>query len=289
MSIDIPNISDKLRVIARIRERLGSSPSDFAEHRDRIREERKTDGRSLAAGVLLPFLYREKAEDRHDGEFVLQLIKRSPHVPQGGDLSGPGGMLHPFIDTMIMKCLLCGVPPIVDRVRRNNLKKRGRPTREAVALFLATAVRESWEEIGLNPCNVRLLGPLPCYRLNLFPRTIFPLAALVGKAWTFKPNWEVEKVVEIPLGSFFRGDNYGLFTLDHIHGVENSTATRMTFPCFIHCDADGREEILWGATFNIVLEFLRIVFDYALPEIRDARRIARSITPDYLTGIRRAK
>lgn len=169
MSIDGLFIPDKHSVVARIRQRLGSFHCDFVEHRDRIREERKTDRRSLSAGVLIPFLYRKKPEEGHDGEFVLQLIKRSSHVPQGGDLSGPGGMLHPFIDTTIMKCLLFGVPPIMDRMQRKELKKRGLPTQGAVMLFLATAVRESWEEIGLNPCNVRLLGPLPCYRLNLFP------------------------------------------------------------------------------------------------------------------------
>lgn len=112
---------------------------------------------------------------------------------------------------------------------------------------------------------------------------------MVRQEWNFKLNWEVEKVVEIPLSSFFRNDNYGLFTLDHTHIAKNSMLEQMIFPCFIHRDMDGREEILWGATFNIILSFLRIVFDYVLPEISDIQRRSRSIKPDYLTGTCRLK
>ncbi len=46
-----------------------------------------------------------------------------------------------------------------------------------ICLFLANALRETWEELGLNPMRIRFLGPLPTYSLILFRRTIFPLMA----------------------------------------------------------------------------------------------------------------
>jgi len=90
-------------------------------------------------------------------------------------------------------------------------RRRGNAAFNDITLFLANAVRESWEEIRLSPFNIRFLGPLPSYSLHLFTRTIFPVVCLVEKKWKFHPNREVEKMVEIPLQSFYNEDNYGFF------------------------------------------------------------------------------
>jgi hypothetical protein len=57
------------------------------------------------------------------------------------------------------------------------------------------------------------------------------------------------------------------------------------FPCLIHEDDDG-EEILWGATFYIIMNFLRIVFDFQLPNLHSRRIRKKTLNPDYLTGNR---
>jgi hypothetical protein len=56
------------------------------------------------------------------------------------------------------------------------------------------------------------------------------------------------------------------------------------FPCLIHQDYDGKEEILWGATFGIIMSFLKIMFDFEPPLTYTNRIIKGTLYPDYLTG-----
>jgi hypothetical protein len=60
----------------------------------------------------------------------------------------------------------------------------------------------------------------------------------------------------------------------------------LQYPCLIHHDPNGGEEVLWGATFNIIVQFLGIVLNYRLPEWEKGPVILRSLKPDYLTGRR---
>jgi len=107
------------------------------------------------------------------------------------------------------------------------------------------------------------------------------MIGLVEKKWRFHPSREVEKIVEIPLESFYNEDNYGFFS---IHSPADETENKWKFPCLIHKDNDGKEEILWGATFNIIMSFLEIVFDFKLPEIQPQKIITRALHPNYLGG-----
>jgi 8-oxo-dGTP pyrophosphatase MutT (NUDIX family) len=275
----------KERLLDLIVERLGNLPIDYNEKFEFIKEKRKGDKKWLAAGVLIPLFFKEN-NDTHgeEGEFVIQLIKRSADVPQGGDLSGPGGMLNTPLDRVLMRLMLGGLIPSFKGNALTYINKRDGTSRRNIALFFANALRESWEEVKLSPFNVTFLGPLPSYSLTLFTRTIFPLVGLVRKPWTFRPNWEVEKVVEIPLRSFFAGDNYGTFSLEASDELNNKSRGTWEIPCLIHEDEEGNEEILWGATFNIILSFLKIVFDFEMPGTNQNKIIRRVLHSNYLTG-----
>ncbi|MBN2283434.1 MAG: CoA pyrophosphatase [Deltaproteobacteria bacterium] len=276
------NLSDRDETHELILKRLGTAPVDFSEQFSRVRTMRTSDRRWLAAGVLLPLFFREN-ETAGEGEFVFQLIKRSRNVPQSGDLSAPGGMLNPLADKIFMNLIISGIFPMLRGGSRKYLRQRSEEKRDVV-LFLANALRESWEEVRLNPFNVRFLGALPSYTLSLFPRVIFPVVGLVRTPWRFRPNWEVEKVVEIPLAAFFRDENYAFFSLSH-HGDGNGTSpVSWQFPCLIHREPGGNDEILWGATFNIILSFLKAVFDHELPEIDRDNQVHRTIDASYMTG-----
>jgi hypothetical protein len=105
----------------------------------------------------------------------------------------------------------------------------------------------------------------------------------VGKPGLLHPNWEVEKIVEIPLSSFYQKENFGCYQVD----AGNPDGEKpLQYPCLIHHDPDGGEEVLWGATFNIIVQFLGIVLNYRLPEWKEGPVIKRSLKPDYLTGRR---
>ena len=269
----------------KISEKLGRHPGDFPEKWQMIRHVNGSGTNHRAAGVLLLLQDRPVAtQDGPSTEYFFQLIKRSGQISQGGDISCPGGMLDPSMDGLLSLLTLAGLPPVLRSNARRLAHERPDGAFRVINLFLANALRESWEEVHLSPFNVEFLGPLPTHSLVLFNRTIFPLVARVKRPWTFRPNEEVDRVIEIPLASFFDQANYAGFTIESPAAENGSASDTRDFPCFVHHEAGQDPEILWGATFNIIINFLRIVFDFQLPAIAADRRYRRVISPEYLTG-----
>ena len=262
-------------------------PSDFHSEIEQITNSERTAAPRLAAGVLLPLIFRDSPchGDSGEGQFVFQLIKRSSRVSQPGDLSCPGGMIHPLMDRLLRPLLLYGPLPIIRGPARAYALQQNPKSLPVIALFLANALRESWEEIRLSPCRVRFLGPLPTYRLTRFRRTIFPLAGFVERPGTPHPNREVEKIVEIPLSSFFREELIGCYTLFGSDAAGTGVQGSLHYPCLIHRNPTDGEEILWGATFYIIVQFLGIVMDYHLPDWMKGPVIQRTLSAEYLSGM----
>ena len=278
------DLSDPGGVVEHIIERLGSIPIDYEERIGFIRSRNGTADRWLAAGVIILLHY-------HGGTgpgsgFMLQLIKRSSLVPQPGDLSCPGGMLDPVTDRLLKLLVSSGLTPIMRGRARSLAKARGAKTLNHISLFLTNALREAWEEVRISPLNVRFLGALPSRELYVFSRVIFPVVGLVRKEWAFRPNREVERVIEIPLAALFERERYGTLTVE----IESTLPFRhevepvRNFPCFLYTPPGGREEVLWGATMSIVMNFLDIVFGFSLPAENSNRVIRKSLRPDYATG-----
>jgi len=242
--------------------------------------------RRLTAGVLL--LLCQRPDNRRDSDtsrrWVLQLIKRSARTAQGGDISCPGGMLSPVLDwafgLLFIRSGLLPLPPFHSAPEPITSYARQKRT---MTLFFANALRESWEELRLNPLRVSLLGILPTYSLHLFHRTIFPLVAMADPDWVPSPNSEVEKIIEIPLDDFFRAESYGRYLIQASDPMPTSEHGPWEFPCLIHA-GDGGEEILWGATFYIIMNFIRIVFAYQLPDMNGKRIRYKTLNTEYLTG-----
>lgn len=112
-----------------------------------------------------------------------------------------------------------------------------------------TALRETWEETGISPDNIEILGGLSDLYVQVSKFMIHPV---VG--WT--PDFdrivinrhEVEKVVFFPIK---------LLT-DNIEETEIQTVTGLLkVPCV---KFDG--EILWGATSMILTEFVDLLRGY---------------------------
>jgi 8-oxo-dGTP pyrophosphatase MutT (NUDIX family) len=279
-------LKNKEGILKLIVEKLGCAPSNFSKQFDLIRQKRKQHQAWLAAGVLLLLRYKKSPDTMsgNEGEIVFQLIKRSSSVPQGGDLSCPGGILETPIDGLLCGLIEQGFPPIMKGNVLTYAKERGEEELNTILLFLANATRESWEEIGLNPFDLIFLGPLPCYTLTLFTKTIFPLVGLMDGETGICPNGEVDKLIDIPLISFFDDNNYATYSLDASGDFNDIPDRQWDFPCLIHHDTDGTEEILWGATFSIIMSFLKIVFDFELSNMHPTRIIRRALDLTYITG-----
>lgn len=267
-------------------EKLGRRTIDFREKIRFVHETRNDAEPHSAAGVLLLLHFRsnDSLSDRASGEFIFQLIKRSAKVTQPGDLSCPGGLLHPFIDPLLRPLISLGFLPILQGNALKYTQMKDRANFRAVTLFLTNAVREAWEETGLKPWNILFLGPLPSYSLILFKRTIFPLVGFVKKEWLFYPNSEVENIIEIPLTAFFDEHNYGVYRIQSSNDLRTGGKNSREFPCLIIHDKQGKEEILWGATFFIIMNFLNIVLEFEMPDVHGKRVITRILGPEYLTG-----
>lgn len=282
--MDLSILSEKENVLNLIVEKLGRIPLDYAEKMEAHRGDGADDWR--AAGVLVLLYYRKDkmARTEDPGELVFQLIKRSVSVPQPGDLSCPGGMLHPSIDPLLAPLVSTGLMPVMRGKPLAYARMRPPDIFRALSLFLTNALRESWEEVRLNPLNVRFLGPLPSTDLVVFRRSIFPLVGFVKRQWACRPNWEVEKVVEIPLRDFFLAENYGTVVVETFVPMRGPIERLRDFPCLIHRDRAGGREILWGATMNILTNFIMEVFDFTPPLNGSAGVVKKSLFENYITG-----
>lgn len=265
-------------------QKLGDIPIDFHEKLQHIDSLRKANERHLAAGILLILIFKNRADSCHgeEGEYFFKLIKRSDKVPQPGDLSCPGGMLNRFLDPILGLCISSGLLPIMNGKALAYVKDRGAESFKAINLFLANAVRESWEEIRINPFSISFTGALPSYTFSPAKRTIFPVAGVVKNSSSLRPNEEVEKVVDIPISAFFDESNYANFVIDPPLPDRSPHDFLPQYPCLVYRDIDGEEEVLWGATYNIILDFLYLTLGHRQPDMSGRRIIKRSLRPDYM-------
>jgi len=259
--------------------KLDSIVIDYQDKHELIANSKSTPNH-LAAGVVLLINYRS---NRNSSEYVFQLIKRSNTVTQAGDISCPGGIVHQRLDRIISHLIKAGIIPNLREHNLNSAQFQNKETAYLIRLLLTTALREAWEEVGLNPFNVKFLGALPCYSLSFLARTIFPVVCLTAKPFQYKLSSEVEKILEIPVGFFFDQSNYATLEIKTA-ATNNPEHLLYQMPCLVIPDGLGGEDVLWGATFNIITNFLRIISDDSLPTPSSSRTIDKVLTNNYITG-----
>ncbi len=278
--------SDSKQLPRQVADALAQKHIDYLEQSAFIEKSRKSSTPWAGGGVLLPLFYHSPLPSggRDQGEYVFLLNKRSRSLPQGGDLCAPGGGAHPFMDRVTQKILHLEVLPGIRGLGFEKAKARGDEVYEKILFFLGNALRESWEEIRLSPFNVDFLGPLPTYRLQSRRWIIFPLVGQAREKWTYQLSPEVEKIVPIPLANFYNPKKYVLYSLEiPPKMVAQGIPDPWVFPGLIQ-EAEGEEEILWGATFHIIQRFLKTVFPFSLPSPDGQKVIHRPLNPAYLSG-----
>jgi len=236
-----------------------------------------------AAGVLL-LLSHKSCNANEPAQPCLVLNKRSLKVKQPGDLCCPGGSVAPFFDPYFARFLSLPFLSLGRWKYWGQWEKKQSPMARLLALFWATGLRESFEEMRLNPFGVRFLGPLPPQSLVMFQRTIYPMVAWIDRQKRFFPNWEVEKVVDIPLRKLLDPANYARYRLCLKPAGDSESVDAMRhYPCFrFQCSNDT--ELLWGATYRIVTIFLNYIFGFKPPDHREIPIIEGSLDQNYLTG-----
>jgi len=113
--------------------------------------------------------------------------------------------------------------------------------------LLATALRETREELGLALGPSELLGQLddvPTHRAGL---TVRPYVFAVEGEPPLQPNHEVAEALWTPLGPLRRGER------DRVYRYEGEGGT-LSFPAF---DVDGR--VVWGLTYRMLRSLFALV------------------------------
>lgn len=260
---------------------LSSIRIDYKERYRQIENSARSNNPELAAGVVLLIHYKQLSPG--NSEYVFQLIKRSNKVSQAGDISCPGGILNPVVDKNFRNALKMCLNPFTSIGNNSTIFSQDKHTNDLINLFLANALREACEEIGLDPFKVIFLGALPCYSLTLIARTIFPVVCLTPEPFEFKLNPEVEKILEIPLSHFLDASRFAFLEIetpfDNYYSLHKNQ-----FPCMVVTDNQGVQEILWGATFNIIMNFLRIISGKTLSVPSSARTIKKILSHTYISG-----
>lgn len=261
-----------------VERRLSEYPHGFTERGREISDQEALGVRISTSGVILLLRFSET------NGYEIILTKRSAHVVQPGDLSFPGGHTH-RLDTYRGFLIAAGLFPCL---RGGGLAAGRRSTdREGFRIaadYLATALRETREETGIRIRSIRYLGSLPSYGMVSFRRVIFPAVGLVVKPFTECLSREVERLVIVGLSELYDPDRFAWLRFNVPDDIKTASGrSDWDFPCFVSGKGPDRE-ILWGATFNIVLTFLWIVLGYPLPDIPKDRRVTKEIPDNYFTG-----
>ena len=115
--------------------------------------------------------------------------------------------------------------------------------------FIETALRESFEEVGLLQEDVEVLGQLDDELTVASSFIVHPFVGKIPYPYEFEINPdEVEKIITVPFDLFFEKNN-------HLHPgfIEFETFTYRG-PAYRYNDV-----IIWGATAIIMSKFVRLV------------------------------
>ena len=114
--------------------------------------------------------------------------------------------------------------------------------------LLATAVRESEEEIGIKKLNLEHLGKLP-YLISKHNIEVHPFIAALKEDQEFIANEEIESIFSVPVSYLKNNQNA------HIHEFnrQNHNVRISTW--------HYNEYVIWGLTAMIAAEFINTCFD----------------------------
>ncbi|MFA5110730.1 MAG: CoA pyrophosphatase [Desulfobaccales bacterium] len=126
------------------------------------------------------------------------------------------------------------------------------------AHLLATALRETEEEIGLAPDAVEVLGMLPAVA-TITGYHITPFVGRIPHPYDFRPSpREVKRLLPLPLAGFYPPERWSSGPY-----IFQGRTTRV---CYWH----NGQEVVWGATARILLHLLAHLGAFPIPGDHDA-------------------
>ncbi len=236
------------------------------------------------SAVLLPIGCKESGANRGE-ELCLILNKRSRKVRQAGDLCFPGGGISPWLDGFLGKLAVFAPFTLNQWTFWKTLRRDFPGKARQVAILYAASLRESFEEMRLNPFGVRFLGMLPPKQLVIRNRHIFPMVGWIPRQKKFFPNWEVDEIVHIPFRNLLDPEHYVLCDLSLAGDrIIPKTGLPLRHPGYLHQEKDNTL-LLWGATYRIVMDFLNLALGFSPPEPETLPLIEWRLDENYFNGM----
>ncbi len=116
------------------------------------------------------------------------------------------------------------------------------------ATLMHTAIRESWEEIGLKPEEIEVLGELDDIATYTTNFVISPFVAAIPWPYEFRLNpYEVDEVIEVPLSVLLDPKNFS----QEVVSLGNQLILQYFYT---HGD-----KVIYGATARILKQFLEVL------------------------------
>jgi len=116
-----------------------------------------------------------------------------------------------------------------------------------------TALREAWEEVGLEARFVEVLGLLPTYG-TVSAYVVTPVVALLDPGFTIVPHdFEVADVFEVPLDFLMDPAHHRRHRMQASDGRREWLSMPWTDP------ATGKEHFIWGATAGMLRNLYRLL------------------------------
>jgi 8-oxo-dGTP pyrophosphatase MutT (NUDIX family) len=112
-----------------------------------------------------------------------------------------------------------------------------------------TALRETFEEVGVKPEDVRVLGELDSIGTVSSNFLITPYVGVIPYPYESQVSVdEIESLIEVPLSALRDEKNYR----EEVYDLDGSIMTGFVF--------EYQGEVIWGATARILRQLIELVF-----------------------------
>ncbi len=154
-------------------------------------------------------------------------------------------LLYPKNDLVYLAMM---VRAIDDTIHSGQVSFPGGSVEKSDLSIEHTALREAWEEIGVDPETVNVIGQLTKLYIHPSNFDVFPIVGIAGSTPVFMPNQEVRSLLEVNIDALLDSSASGYKQIAYRTGDE------FVVPCYYI-----NNEVVWGATAMILSEFLDVM------------------------------